>query len=299
MVLRIATLSRLAVTAAAIGDPRADALLDEARTLACEIRDTGFQEFALSDVAAALAEAGRLDEARAVAESIQSAWKRAATLVRVAVSLQITDAAHAEPIFAEARTLTAALRAEPEPEFRLGEIAAAFARAGRPDDALEMVEWLPISHRDEALADLTAALARAGRFEEANEAAGRIQGSWRARTARQNLAGALARAGCITAAEEQIAAIDDPNDALGDLAVALAAGGRHQQALEVCRRIEAGPARVRALAGLAIALAPGDPDRARELVEEACAAESPQRALPPDEALIRLVAALSGMLPSA
>ncbi len=292
--LRIATLSRLAVAAATNSDPRADALFHEAQSLAGEIRDTGFQEMALAEVAVALAVVGRLDDARTTAASIQSAWKRAETLVRMAASLPNTAAAQAEPLFDEARNSTAALRAEPEPEFCLGQIAAAFARAGLTEDARAMGDRLPTSHREEPLHELAEALARKGLFAEASEAAGRIQGAWRSKKARQNLAGALTRAGRDTAAEELIAAMDDPHDALDEMALALAAGGRHQQALEVSRRIEAGPARVRALAGLAIALAPTEPDRARQVIEEA-GAGLPHRALPPDEALIRLVAALGNV----
>ncbi len=290
--VRIATLCRLAVTTAATRDARADAFFHQARTLAGEIGDTGFQEIALADVAAALAEAGRLDEARTTAATIQSAWNRAETLVRMAASLPITGAAHAEPLFAEARTLAAALRLEPEPEFRLGQIAAAFARAGRPDDARAVADWIPASHRDEALRKLTGALARAGRFDEANEAAGRIGGAWRARMARQELVGTLAQAERFDATEVLLAAMDDPNEALCELTVAFATVGRHQQAHDTSRRIEPGPARVKALAGLAIAMARTDPGGAGALLEEACAAQDPQRALPPDETLIRLVAAL-------
>lgn len=290
--LRVATRARLAVTAAASSDPRAEAFFQEARTLAGEIGESSEQEFALADLAAALAETGRADAARTVTDAIQSTWKRAETLVRVAASLPGAGAARAEQLFGQARSLAAALRDEPEDAFCLGQVAAAFARAGRLAEARETTDRVPVSHRDEALRELAGALARAGRFAEAGEVAGQIGSTWRARSARQDLAAALLRAGRFAEAGRIIAAMEDPNEALCELAVALAAGGRHQQAGEVSRRIEAGPWRARVLARIATVLAPTYPGRASELVDEALAADPPPRAVPPDEVLIQLVAAL-------
>lgn len=290
--MRVATLARLAVTAAASRDPRAEAFFHEARTLAGEIRESSEQEFALADLAAALAETGRIDRARAVTDAIPSTWKRAETLVRVAAGLPTTDTARAEQLFGEARSLAAALRDEHESAFCLGQVAAAFARAGRLAEARETTDRVPASHRDEALLELAGALARAGRFAEARQVAGRIESTWRARSARQDLVGALLRAGRLAAADRIIAAMDDADEALCELALALAAGGRHQQAYEVSRRFEAGPWRARVLARLATALARTDPGRAGEMIDEALTAGSPPRAVPLDEVLIRLVAAL-------
>ncbi|MEM2030877.1 MAG: tetratricopeptide repeat protein, partial [Archaeoglobaceae archaeon] len=132
------------------------------------------RSWTLSNIAEALAEAGRFDEALKVARSIsdKSRW-RSWTLSNIATALaKAGRSEEANEIFDEAlkiaRSISESIPDKEERSWALGDIVEVLTKAGRFDEALKVARSISNeSSRSEALSNIATALAKAGRFDEA------------------------------------------------------------------------------------------------------------------------------------
>lgn len=293
--MRVKALARLATACARLNDRRVEQLFAEARKVAGDMPHHYSRGSAMGELALALAQARRADQGEAVTRSIQSALQRTTTRIGLAAILAQDDADQAEQLFVEARSMS--LPHDRDRSFGLRQVATAFAHAGRFAEARELADLNPSEgYRAEALCELAGALARAGDFAESREVVDLIGQGFLARMRAQAvLAGALARAGQFTDAGRLIDSMAtgiERDRARSELATELASAGRVLEAHDVSQAIGIGWLRAETLARLATACARAKDTRAATLVIEAIAVQSPQRATPPADILVGLVAAL-------
>jgi len=218
-------------------------LFDVARTLADDMWDDDDRETALSALAAALARAGRFDEAQQTAAAVGRGFEQA-----VALSALVAALAQAER-FEEAWETVSTIRDEKSRANALHALAKALAQAGRVTEASaaleEALEAVSPQRDDEkriiVMATLATALTQAGYeeiagaiFAAAKEAAGAILNSERQVDVLCELAVMLARVGRDGEADELFARVSGQVqnwvDALCPLALAMAQAGRNREA---------------------------------------------------------------------
>jgi hypothetical protein len=210
----------------------------DAAGLVRSITETGRQAEALADVAEALAKAGQYEPGARIAESIPVAATRARALSVVARLLADTDQDPAAA--AVAQRAEAAARSDAGPAldtratWRVIDAARALARAGMPELAEAMAQWMTDpSERNQMLLSAAGGYAARGRREPAVAAIGAITDEAGRVQARQLVADQLALAGQYEQAEETARAIDDARGrtaSLKQVAAAMARTGRFEEA---------------------------------------------------------------------
>jgi tetratricopeptide (TPR) repeat protein len=253
---------------------------------------------ALAAIAAALAVAGRSEEAAAMAEdalagagALAQAHARAGALAEVAAALAVAGRPERAAAMAERAQADARAVRDPETGARaFGEVAAGLARAGRVGEALAIVRRLEGGAAEpRALAQVTDALVAAGKVDEAAATAeraldrvGALGESHAGAVWLGEVASALAAVGRTgeagAVAEKALERMHGRGEstlgagALAEIAAGLARAGRLTEAMEVAQRVEAGAARAGALAAVAAALAvAGRADEAATVVGQALA----------------------------
>ncbi|MBX3083173.1 MAG: hypothetical protein KF716_16190 [Anaerolineae bacterium] len=186
-------------------------------------------------IAAALAQAGRLDEALSIARAVDTTFSRADALRRIASALAQAGR-DATATFSEALSTARTIDIDAGPfgdslTDTVRAIAAALAQAGRLDEALSIARAIEdASSRVAALGSVATALAQAGRFDEALSIARAIHDASACAIALGAIAATLTQAG-----HDATATFDE--------------------ALSTTRAIEAASSRANALSAIAAALA--------------------------------------------
>ncbi|MBU1125117.1 MAG: hypothetical protein KKC84_03750, partial [Candidatus Omnitrophica bacterium] len=204
-----------------------------------QIRDTAFQSIALANVAVALAEVGKIEEALEIARSEIAPIRRSFCLEGIAKVL--AEAGRIEEALAIARD---EITDPAHQSAALAQIAKVLAKQGRSEEALEIArgEITQVTEKAQAFEDIALILAEAGRFDKALEIIEKNEISSKAvvvaRIAK-NLAEAARRkeeaprntlVGSLDIVRNEITALITKVKALGDIARALAAAGREKEA---------------------------------------------------------------------
>ncbi|GAA4050958.1 hypothetical protein [Nonomuraea soli] len=231
------------------------------------------------DLPAALAQAGRPDEALALANTIPSAYHRQQALIRVARAMDDGTRAPADGTRVLDDLVTAALSADGEDDIRHLYALTELALAARPDQAAALLEraesLIPTLYEEEERLEawrlLVQALARAGLLDRADAVAARRWPSpW------PDLVRTLCDLGAYDQAQDRARSIPDPGRrswALHRIAAAHAQSGRTAEAESLARTIEEPEPRAKALLAVARArTAEGHLNLALELLDDAEAA---------------------------
>jgi tetratricopeptide (TPR) repeat protein len=240
------------------GKPRSE-LLGEAQALAGAIADVRSRANAFRGIAAALAQAGRFDEARQAATAIESDDYRAVALTDSAAALAKLEQ------FDEARQTATAIEDDHYRAEALSSIAVALAQVGRFDEARQTVTAIESDdYRAKALSSIAVALAQVGHFDEARQIATAIERDDYRTAAFREIAAAHAKTSNIAA----IAVFDQVRQtttainvaqfytkALHEIAAALARLGRFDEARQISNAIEDHHDRAVALTDITAALA--------------------------------------------
>ncbi len=232
-----------------------------------------------ADVAATLAQAGRLDRAVALARAITDRFRREQALARVARSMaEAGHAVRAGEVLDEAAAAALAVHGADDMRhiYGLVELADAMVHAGRRERAGELLHraeqlvhtLYAEQERHEAWRLLAGALGRAGLLDRADAiAAGRWPSPW------PDLVRALCDVGAFDQAQERAPMIPDPDRrawALQRVAAGHAQAGRLDEAESVARSIEEAAPRAKALLAVAEARTrAGDLNRALALLRQA------------------------------
>ncbi len=183
------------------GCARATEVFDLAAESAREIDDRQERALAMMGVVKALAAAGRLEEAADLAREIDRVASRSRALSAAAGAMASAGDAEADSVFAEARQVAEVGHGFWK-DIALVDLAAAFARSERYDDARSIADLLADEHKAEALRHVATALAEAGEsaadavFAEARDAL--RAGSPNETSLRNELGQAMARSGRIS-----------------------------------------------------------------------------------------------------
>jgi tetratricopeptide (TPR) repeat protein len=219
----------------------------------------------LSGLAEALVRTGRFEEARETAYAIPDDRDRARALSDLAAAVaQAGDEDRASALFDEALEVAPDIPEEGKRWKALGAVVRALAQAGCYEEAVTAVrnvtqgsQWEEVVRQGwnwaEVLQDVAVALAGAGRYEEAKEIANSVPDDWLAQILRQDphpywnkagtlgaVASALATAGHFEQAREVAYSIPnllEKEEALGELVAALIKSGRYEGAREVANEL--------------------------------------------------------------
>jgi tetratricopeptide (TPR) repeat protein/lipopolysaccharide biosynthesis regulator YciM len=271
----VTALIDLATALTQVDNPRAAAFFDQAVDVARSISPNRTHGNALAALAAALAQAGRFNQAFEAAQSIRDGYRldRARTFTDLAVAFAQAGDPRAPALFNQAADVARGHSDDLDRGRALALVAVALAQAGRFDQAFGVARSIPDDkHRDPTLADIAAALAQTGRFDQAAEVAHSIPYDYERARALVTLAAALAQAGRFSQAAEVTRSIPDEDQrdgALTTLAAALAKAGYFDQAAEVTGSISDNFDRARMFTDLAVAFAQAGDPRAPAFFDQA------------------------------
>jgi tetratricopeptide (TPR) repeat protein len=245
-------------------------ILTEALATACSVEGASSRAAALSEVADALGQAGRITEALATARGIKQANARVSALRNIANALgQAGRTQEAGDVLIEALAAARSIKEVNARVSALRNIANALGQAGRTTEALATARSIAFglfrtkgaSSRAAALSGVANALGQAGRTQEAGDvltealaAARSIWGASSRAAALSEVADALGQAGRITEALATARGIKQANarvSALRNITEALGQAGRITEALATARSIKQANARALALSNVA------------------------------------------------
>jgi len=205
---------------------------------------------ALKEIAKAIGEAGKFEEAvKVFEEAIKTVERIKYAEERSSALSEIVEAMTKVGIFEEA--LKVARRIEgvgwPRSEV-LEEIVTEMAKVGRFEEALKIVERWGILDHLRALSEIAKAMAKAGRgeearkvFEEALKSAGRIEDAWERSRMLGEIAKAMAKAGRFEEALKLAGRIEDAwrrSEALEEIAKAMVEEGKFEEVMKLAEEIE-------------------------------------------------------------
>jgi len=206
--------------------------------IACSISDSEMQAQALRELAAALVQAQRWEQAEEIARSISDSEQQAGVLGALAASLaQAQRWEQAERLWTQAEEVARSISDSKQQAGVLGALGASLAQAQRWEQAEEVARSISDSKQQAGvLGALGASLAQAQRWEQAEEVARSISDSKQQAWALRLLGASLAQAQRWEQAEEVARSISESYWqawALSDLATALVQAQRWEQAEEV------------------------------------------------------------------
>ena len=236
---------------------RAADLAGQAEQIARTITDPNEQASALIQIAAALARAGRHEQAEQLADTITDRAGHVLALAHVAEALA-HDGQHEQAADLAGQAAAASLTiADPDEQaLALAQVAGALARAGQHEEAADLAEQAEQVARTitdpyeqaTALAEVTEALVRAGQLEQAEQLARTITEPAGHAQALAEVAEALVhdgqheRAAALAGRAEHVArTIADPAEhvlALAELSEALVRAGQHDEAAALAGQAE-------------------------------------------------------------